>query len=215
MRNLLNSISAIMSAALVVLAGKHAFAADPVGEEIPVDMADAAYEAHEKSSGLPQFDPTSFPSQIFWLLIAFAILYAVFSRKTLPAISGVLQNRQQHIQADLDRAENLRREAELAQTTYEKLMEGSREEATKLITGAAEKAKKDAETKARAFQDKTVERIDETEANITKAKTEAMKDMNDLVADVASTAAQKIIGIKADKKEAANVVKSLSKKEAA
>ena len=65
-------------------------------------------DAHHggSTSGLPQLDLSSFPSQIFWLGIGFTILYVAFSSKILPAMAANLENRDQTIKNDLATAEN-------------------------------------------------------------------------------------------------------------
>ena len=60
-------------------------------------LADTAAAAHgdaahqmADSAGMPQLDFTSWPNQIFWLLVALAAIYFVLSRIALPRISAVL-----------------------------------------------------------------------------------------------------------------------------
>ena len=55
-------------------------------------------EAEVKSLGLPQFDYTTYSSQLFWMFVTFTICYLVFSGKILPEISAVIQNRQERIE---------------------------------------------------------------------------------------------------------------------
>ena len=57
-----------------------------------------AEEAHG-SGGLPQFDPTWWPSQLLWLALTFAVLYFVFSRSTLPRLGGILETRALRIES--------------------------------------------------------------------------------------------------------------------
>ncbi|MFT6106608.1 MAG: F-type H+-transporting ATPase subunit b [Rickettsiales bacterium] len=42
---------------------------------------------------MPQFDPSSFASQIFWLAICFGALYVAMSRVFLPRIRDIFQTR--------------------------------------------------------------------------------------------------------------------------
>ena len=60
---------------------------------------------------MPQFAQVdTFASQIFWLVVSFAILYILLSKVVIPRISTVLENRQQKIASDLKRAEEARAE---------------------------------------------------------------------------------------------------------
>jgi F-type H+-transporting ATPase subunit b len=167
------------------------------------------------SGGLPQFDPSTFASQLFWLAVTFAVLYVFFSKKSLPDIAKVLENREKHIKNDLDTAERLQREAEQAQQHYESLLTNAKAEATKLTTGAVTSLKEQAEKNQQAFREKSAKEIDALEGRLKKAKQDAMKDMNKIAAEIAREAAEKIVGIKADIEQAQNVVQALNKREAA
>ena len=86
--------------------------ADPQDVEASSENADA----HEQSSaGLPQLDPKWYPSQLFWLFLTYGVLYFAFSRNVLPGLSGIIENRRDHIKNDLDQAEKLRAPAEKVQ----------------------------------------------------------------------------------------------------
>ncbi len=161
-------------------------------------------------SGLPQLDASTFPSQLFWLVVAFAVLYMIFSKKSLPDISNVLENRQNHIQSDLESAEKLKEEAEEAQHTYEKCLEDARSKSTKALQDVQDKMKEKAEKQNEAFREKADKDIQDLEKRLVKVKEDAMDDMNTIAAEVASEAAKKIVGINADIEQAKTVVKALN-----
>ncbi|MBN2752193.1 MAG: F0F1 ATP synthase subunit B', partial [Rhodospirillaceae bacterium] len=75
---------------------------------------------------MPQFDPTSFPSQLFWLATTFIALYVLMSKVALPRIGDILEERQKRISDDLDMAERLKTETEAAIAVYEKALSDAR-----------------------------------------------------------------------------------------
>lgn len=170
----------------------------------------AGHGEGESSAGLPQLETSTFPSQLFWLCITFGILYAVFSRKSLPEISGVLENRAQHIQSDLETAENLRSQAEAAQNAYESSLNGARHEAHKIMQELQDSLKAKAEKQNETFRKKAEKDIRELEQRIATEKAEAMSEMNGIAAEIAAEAARKIVGINADPDQARTVVESLN-----
>ncbi len=170
--------------------------------------------AEHGSGGLPQFDPTSFSSQVFWLAIAFALMYVIFSRKTLPAISSVLENRREQIKSDRDTAEKLKNEAEFVLESYEKGLDKARAESAQLSVGAVENGKKQAESALQGFQQRAEEQIAALESRLKNGKNDAMDEMNTIAAEIASAAAEKIVGISTDIGQVKSVVQSLSKKAA-
>ena len=181
---------------------------------------DAHADAHGGGSeGLPQFEISTFPSQLFWLTVTFVILYMFFSNKVLPDISSTLENRREHIQDDIDTAEKLKAEAEQAQTDYEAGLRDSRDKAHETLAKAHDSIKSKADKQADKFREKTEQEIAALEKRIENAKASIMDDMNSIAAEVARDAAERIVGISTDINKAKTVVKSLEtggkKKEAA
>ena len=68
---------------------------------------------------MPQLDPASFPSQLFWLTVCFGTMLLVLSAFVLPRITRTLTTRQGRIDGDLQAAENLRADAEAALAAYD------------------------------------------------------------------------------------------------
>jgi F-type H+-transporting ATPase subunit b len=177
--------------------------------------ADAAAHGGGSEAGLPQFDPSSFPSQIFWLAVAFGILYIFFSKKSLPDISSVLENRRQHIQSDLDTAEQLRKQAEDVHRAYEEALDKARVASTDFYVEAEKKIKEKTLKEMDAFYQRAGDHIAATEKRIDAAKAGAMEDMSSIAAAIAAEVAEKVVGISTDLKDAKSVVQSIHKRKAA
>lgn len=175
---------------------------------------DAHGEAHGKG-GLPQFDPSTFPSQLFWLAVMFITMYVVFSRRSLPAISSVIENRREHVQNDLETAERLRTEAESVQQAYETGLDTARNESTRLVTAAIEDMKRDAETANNRLREKSESETAALEQRLVAATQAARADMETIAAEIAHEAAEKVFGISTDLKKAKTVVQSINAREAA
>lgn len=56
---------------------------------------------------MPQFDVTTYPSQIFWLVICFLVLCIVMARYLVPRLTSVLEVREQRLQEDWDQSKTL------------------------------------------------------------------------------------------------------------
>jgi F-type H+-transporting ATPase subunit b len=76
--------------------------------------------ARAGESGMPQLDFATYPSQVFWLLIVLVLLYVMLSRYAIPRISSVLEERQDSIADDLEKALSLRKQAALAEESYKR-----------------------------------------------------------------------------------------------
>lgn len=103
-------------------------------EAVGHGLADATGVVAEKSggSGMPQLDFSTFPNQIFWLLVAIGAIYYVLSRIALPRIAAVLAERKGTITNDLMAAEDLKAQAEEAEEAYQKALSEARAEAHRI-----------------------------------------------------------------------------------
>lgn len=147
---------------------------------------------------MPQLDITTFSTQIVWLVITFAALFYVMWRVAVPRISDALEQRQKRMDDNLDKAAEFKKEAEAAIEAYEQSLAKAREAAHSAITDAnatllEEVAAKDAELSAKL---KTM--LSESEANIAKATEDAMSNVRVVAEEVASAAAERLLGEKVD-----------------
>lgn len=175
--------------------------------------AGAKTEGHE-SGGLPQLNPQWFPSQIFWLLIAVAMLYAFFSQKTLPEIGKALQSREDHIRNNIETAQKLREKADQEKASWEKAQFQTQEKATNLFSKAEQDVRARTATVTEDLRIRSAKQIQDTEDYIARAKKEAMESIHTVAAEMASLAAKKIVGISTDIDQARTVVRNLNKKAA-
>ena len=171
---------------------------------------DAYSDGAESKGGLPQFDPTWFASQVFWLAISFAVLYVIFAKKTLPDISGVIENRKNHIEADLEMAEKLTKEADDVYDSYQKSLEHAHNGANDAIKQVESQAKSQTETALNDFRTRSDNALKEAEINIESTKIAALASMNQVAVDAAAQAVEKIIGVKADNATIENAVKNIN-----
>jgi F-type H+-transporting ATPase subunit b len=73
---------------------------------------------------MPQFDISSFSSQLFWLVMVFGVMYFVISRFIVPKAESILTARNRYITENITYAEDYKKEAEkLSTAKQEKLIE--------------------------------------------------------------------------------------------
>src|SRR5690606_22415070 len=80
----------------------------------------------EHAVGMPQLDFTTFPNQIFWLVLTLIAIYLVLNRVALPRIGAILAERQGTITNDIAAAEDLRNKAKEAEAAYDKALADAR-----------------------------------------------------------------------------------------
>ena len=92
-------------------------------------MATQTDYAAETSAGMPQLEFSTFPNQIFWLVVTLVVIYFILSRIALPRIGGAMAERAGTITKDLAMAEDLKQKAKEAEAAYEKALAEARAEA--------------------------------------------------------------------------------------
>ncbi|MCB9983959.1 MAG: hypothetical protein H6861_09890 [Rhodospirillales bacterium] len=174
----------------------------------------AGDEHHEVQGGLPQLNFSTYPTQIFWLFIAFIVLYFIFSKKTLPEISSTLEDRREHVEGDIDSAARLKEEAEDVHAAYDEILSEARKRASDEFANIEESIKASTNKKLSAFKSKAAKKTEATEQGLNEAKKKAIEDMHSVAAEVASAAAEKIVGISTDIDQAKTLVKNIDRKAA-
>jgi F-type H+-transporting ATPase subunit b len=143
---------------------------------------------------MPQLDPTYFPTQLFWLVICFVILYLVMWKIALPRIADVLRERQERVDDDLEKAESLKADAQQVLETYQKTMADGRNEAQSILRTAKEKISADGAAKLTELSERLATETANAEARIAEAQQEALANIRGVAVETAQAAATRLIG---------------------
>ncbi|MEM1314885.1 MAG: F0F1 ATP synthase subunit B' [Pseudomonadota bacterium] len=136
--------------------------------------------------GLPQLDFASFPSQIFWLVVTLVALYLIFVNVALPKIGGVIEERHDAIEDDLDRAAELRRMAGEAEAAYEKALADARAEAGKIADAARAEIQKDVDAAVAKADAEIAARTSESEQRLAEIRADAQSAVAQVAQDAAA-----------------------------
>lgn len=157
---------------------------------------------------MPQFDPSSFSTQLFWLALTFIGLYFLMAKVALPRIGAVLDERQRRIDDALEKAAQLKAEADAAIAAYEKALAESRSHAQSVIKETNDRIAKQSEERHKALAEKLAEQIASGEAKIAAAKDAALANVREVAADVAGAAIAKLLGGSADQAKVTAAISS-------
>jgi F-type H+-transporting ATPase subunit b len=175
----------------------------PTGEGLADELGVVA--ASDSATGMPQLDFSTFPNQIFWLVIALIAIYLILSRVALPRIGGILADRQGTITNDIAAAEDLKAKAVEAEDKYNKALADARTEAQQIVAAAKAEmqvaltdaiAKADAEISAKSA---------ESEKAIAEIRAGALEAVQTVAIDTAKEIVS-ALGGKADDSGIADVV---------
>jgi F-type H+-transporting ATPase subunit b len=123
-------------------------------------------EQPHQPAGFPPFKTETFPAQLFWLAITFAVLFVVMWRVAVPKIGGIIGDRKAKVAGDLSLAEAHRKASEQASAAYDAAIASARQKAMKAandnraqINAEVDRAKAAAEADAAKAMATAEERI--------------------------------------------------------
>ncbi|MBT5049529.1 MAG: F0F1 ATP synthase subunit B' [Rhodospirillaceae bacterium] len=158
---------------------------------------------------MPQLDASTFVPQLIWLTITFIALYFIMAKVVIPKIADVLQDRQERIDDDLEKAEKLRNDAAEVLEAYEKTIADGRAQAQTILRDASERMDAEANERQTALAAKLSQQTSEAEARIDAARDEALGNILSVSADAAQAAALRLSGSDVSEAEAEAAVKSV------
>ncbi len=153
---------------------------------------------HASGSGFPPFDQImdTGVSQVFWLIVTFAVLYFAVATVFLPKIRKAVEDRDGAIKRDVAAAAVLSGKADESVKQFEAQIAAARANARD--TASKAKAEADAKTAA-ATTAKEAElnaRLAAAEARISDTRTKAMANVSAVAEDAAAAIAEKLTGTK-------------------
>jgi F-type H+-transporting ATPase subunit b len=131
---------------------------------------------------------------LFWMTLAFGIVFFILAKFAFPVINGMLKKREEEINNALELAERTHKEMEQLQANNEALLQQAREERDKILNEAkqiSDKFIEDAKVKANEEKDRIIESARET---IEHEKMAATTEIKNQIADISIKVAEKIIG---------------------
>jgi F-type H+-transporting ATPase subunit b len=157
-------------------------------------------------AGFPPFQTHTFPGQIFWLTIAFALLLTFVWRVVVPRIGGTIAERKSRIAAELAKAEQDRREADQAWTTYQNTLIEARQHARTLIEENRSQVRARAEQAERSADTEADEAVAKAEARLAEMRAQARAQIRKAAQEAAASIVARLIGETVSPEEAAAAV---------
>lgn len=141
--------------------------------------------ATEHAQGMPQLDFSTFPNQIFWLVVTLVVIYFVMSRVALPRIATVLAERHGAIQGDLDKAEEMKAKAVEAEAAYNKALTDARAQAQTIVGEARAEIQKDLDVALAKADAEIAAKTAESEVAIKAIRDNAVTAVTEVANDTA------------------------------
>ena len=157
------------------------------------------------AEGMPQFNAASFPSQLFWLVVTFVLLYICITFLILPRIRSNIRLRKNKIANDIERTELLKEQIEKTVKEYDSKIMQAKNQASENLKNAIEKANKEFLIQLDSVKQKLLQKISKAENDMKDYKKNLEKDINKISVNISSIILEKVIGQGLDKNEIDNL----------
>ena len=166
--------------------------------------------AQAAGAGLPQLDISTWPSQLFWLVVLFTAGYILMAKFVTPRIGSVLEERRAKLDEDLGKARSASEDAARIRAEYEADLDAARTAAAETAKQAAAEATKQAEASDAKIAKKLAEKVAKAEAQLATARSEAIANLNNVAAEAALAAVAQLANIQTTAAQAGKTADKLA-----
>ena len=158
-----------------------------------------AADPQHGGGGLPQLNPATYSSQLFWAAVLFLLLYLLMSKLALPRVGALLEERNRRIGEDLDQASRAQQEADAALAEYERGLAEARSQALTLVQTVNDELAGAAAESQRALAAELAAQTRDAEARIDAARRGALEQIRSIATETALAAASRLAGADLDR----------------
>jgi F-type H+-transporting ATPase subunit b len=162
--------------------------------------------------GFPPFNSDTFPSQLVWFAVSFALLYALMSRLVLPRVTSIFEQRRARIAADVAEAGRLKTEADSAIAAHQKALADARAGAQAMAAETRAKLAAEADQRRKGLEERLHARLAEAEKAIAATKAAAMANVRSIAVETGGAIVQRLIGVAPAEKAVAEAVDDVLKR---
>ena len=130
---------------------------------------------------------------VFWMTLAFGIVFFFIARFAFPIIGKTLKNREKKIADSLEQAERIHEEMQNIQAKNEELLKKAREEREEMLNEARISRDKIIEEAKLKAKEETTRLIDSAKETIENERQAAMTDIKNEIANISIKVAEKIL----------------------
>jgi F-type H+-transporting ATPase subunit b len=143
----------------------------------------------------------------FWVLVSFSLFVGMILYFGVPAmITGALDKRADDIKNELEEARKLREEAQQVLASYQRKQRDAEKEAEAIVEQAQAEAERLAVETQAVLTEQVARRTQQAEEKIGRAEAQALEEVRAIAADVAVSAARRIIEEKLDGDKATKLI---------
>lgn len=170
-------------------------------QAVAATHAGAEGAAGGHGGGLPQLDMSYWGGQIVWLLVLFALLYALIATVFAPRLRRVRDERDAAINGAIEEARRVRAEADAQAAAAQAEMTEARAKAQAAAADAKARAAAEAHARQAAQEAELNARLEAAETRIRASRDAAMGSVRQVAADTAGAIVERLTGRPAEPAE--------------
>lgn len=161
---------------------------------------------------MPQFEVSTYPSQIFWLVICFFFLCIVMARLVVPRLMATLEAREQRLQEDWDQSKSIGKTSEsLRQENLARLAE-ARGKAHSLIHQAIQEVQHRKSSRIAVLDEELIIKTKNIRQDLEKQTQNILNNIEPLVSQVVKATSLRLVGESLPQSEIKALVHSVLQK---
>ena len=130
---------------------------------------------------------------LFWMLLAFLVVFGVLAKFGFPAITKMVEERKQYIDDSLRKAHEASERLENIKQEGEAILQEAREKQAQMLKEAAETRENIVETAQQKAREEDARLLSEAKAEIEQEKQAAIADIRRQVAELSVEIAEKVL----------------------
>ena len=163
-------------------------------------------------AGMPQLDPRYWPSQVFWLILVFLVLYMSIAKFFLPKIKDNLDNRENKIKEDLENAHKFKDQSEIKLKEYEAILDKAKKDVAKIHVESKRLLDKQIQLKKEKMEKEIESEILKAQSEILELKKNSISSIQTISKEIASDIIENISGEKLNESSIKATIEDISKK---
>lgn len=141
---------------------------------------------------MPQLDPSSYASQIFWMLVCFCCLWVLLSVFVIPKIADVIEQRKRKIDEYIQKADAFNKKAKESLDKYHAVLEQAEQTSQAELQKGRDELKQYLQNAESTLSQKLNKKIADNEFTLAKEKKDTMQQIENIAVDLAYEIVQKL-----------------------
>ena len=145
----------------------------------------ASEKVAETSSGMPQLDFATFPSQVFWILVFTVLFYLIVRYVIVPRLENIMTSRQDLINADIQQAEEFNKEAHKIEEQITLKMDEAHREALNISASTKAQLKEKVDSAMKEIEETVSKQTQDSEKRISDIEKKSKQNIKEISIELA------------------------------